>query len=250
MFGMHRFLAALLLNLWFVVALVLGANFSDAHVTSHMWAQVVAWVAGTALWIALTFVVWLAQGRKERPQPIEELPGDTSSRALTPPLIAFAVLRALAMAGATAFAFGLGVSHADWTPIATMVALKPGLDQTKVVAVQRLAGALIGAAAAALLMLIATGAQGTELVAIRHVFEVLTIVFLLHGASIRFWNYALYTAAIAAGVLIAVDLPHPSNYSAEGDRVLWTLVGIAIAVVVMFLADLLARRGRKSQPAA
>jgi uncharacterized membrane protein YccC len=189
------------------------------------------------------------QGRKERPQPIEELPGDTSSRALTAPLIAFAALRALAMAGATAFAFGVGVSHADWTPIATMVALKPSLNQTAVVGAQRVAGALIGAATAALLMLIATGAQGTKLVAIRHVFEVLTIVFFLHGASIRFWNYAIYTAAIAAGALIAVDLPHPSNYSAEGDRVLWTLVGIAIALVVMLLADLLAKRGSKAQPA-
>ena len=61
------------------------------------------------------------------------------------------------------------------------------------------------------------------------------------GVAIRFWNYAFYTAAIAAGVLLAVDLPHPSNYSADGDRVLWTLIGVAIAVLVMLVANLLAQ---------
>jgi hypothetical protein len=45
------------------------------------------------------------------------------------------------------------------------------------------------------------------------------------AVTFRFWNYALYTGAIAAGVLILVDLPQPSNYGAEGYRVLWTLCG-------------------------
>jgi hypothetical protein len=241
-FGLHRFVVAMILNIWFVVALVLGANQNQAHVTTHTWAQVLAWVGGTALWIVLTFIGWLIRGRRDRPQPIAELPGDTSPRKLTPPLIAFAVLRALAMAGATAIAFGAGLSHADWTPIAAIFAMKPSLDQTTVVAAQRVAGALIGAAAAVLLMLIAASETGLKLISIRHALEVVAIVFLLHGAAIRFWNYASYTAAIAAGVLLAADLPHPSNYSAEADRVLYTMIGVAIAVLVMLLGDLLAER--------
>ncbi len=76
-FGVHRFIAALLLNLWFFVALVLGANHHNAHVTSHTWAQVLAWVGGTALWIAVTFIGWSIHGRKDRPQPLAELPGDS-----------------------------------------------------------------------------------------------------------------------------------------------------------------------------
>ena len=242
MFGQHRFVAAVLVNRWFVIALVLGSNQSDAHLTSHTWAQALAWIGGTALWIALTFAAWLIRGRKDRPPPMAELPGDTSAIKLTPPLIMFAVLRALALAGATAIAFGASLSHADWLPIATMVALKPSLDQTTVVAAQRVAGALIGAAAAVLLMLIAAGESGPKLVSIRIALEVLVIIFLLHGAAIRFWNYAFYTAAIAAGALLAIDLPDPSDYSAEADRVLWTLVGVAIAVLVTLLAGLLAKR--------
>ena len=249
-FGLHRFIEALLLNLWFVVALVLGANSHNALLTSHTWAQALAWVGGTALWIALTFAGWLVHGRNDRPQPVAELPGDTSPRKLTPPLIMFAVLRALGVAGATAIAFGAHLSHADWTPIAALIAMKPSLNQTAVVAAQRLVGALIGAAAATLLLLIAANEHGLKLISIKHALDVVVIVFFLHGAAIRFWNYAFYTAAIAAGALLAVDLPHPSNYSAEGDRVLYTLVGVAIAVVVMLLGNLLAKLTAKASPQA
>jgi hypothetical protein len=249
-FGLHRFLVATLLNVWFFVALVLGSNQHQAHVTSHTWGQVLAWVGGTALWIALTFIAWLIQGRKDRPTPFPELPGDTSPRELTPPLIAFAVLRALGLAAATAIAFGAGLSHADWAPIAALVAMKPSLDQTTLVGEQRVAGALIGAIAAALLLLIAAAVHGVNLISVTDALELVTIVLFIHAASIQFWNYALYTAAIAAGVLLAAGLPHPSNFTAEGQRVLWTLIGVAIAVLVMLIGDRLGKRRAKAPPEA
>ena len=58
------------------------------------------------------------------------------------------------------------------------------------------------------------------------------------------------SGASAAGVLIAVDLPNPGNYSAEGDRVLYTLIGVAIAVIVMLLGNLLAKRTAEARPQA
>ena len=99
-------------------------------------------------------------------------------------------------------------------------------------------------------MLIAASETGLKLISIRHGLELLTIVFFMHGAAIRFWNYAFYTAAIAAGALVAADLPQPSNYSAEGQRVLWTLIGVAIAVLVMLLGNLLAKLTAKAPPQA
>jgi hypothetical protein len=45
--GVRRFVAALLLNVWFIVAL--GVAFSlrhQARVTSYTWAQVLAWAGG------------------------------------------------------------------------------------------------------------------------------------------------------------------------------------------------------------
>jgi uncharacterized membrane protein YgaE (UPF0421/DUF939 family) len=133
-------------------------------------------------------------------------------------------------------------------PIAAIVAMKASLDQTTLVAAQRLAGALIGAAVAALLLLIPASEHGLRLFRIELGLEVVALVLLMHGAAVRFWNYALYCGAIAAAVLILLDLPQPSDYAAEGYRVLWTLCGVGIGVLVMLLAGLLARRTAKAPP--
>jgi hypothetical protein len=243
MFGVHRFVAAMLLNLWFIIVLGLASGFHhQARITSYTWAQVLAWAGGAALWIAVTFVAWLIRGRQDRSQPVAELPGDTSRHPLTRPVIMFAVIRALAIAGAVALAFGLNLSHGSWLPVATMVAMKPSLQQSTLIAVQRLAGTLIGAAGAALLLLIPANEHGLRLLSITLGLEVVALVLLVHGAAIRFWNYALYCGAIAAGVLVLLDLPQPSDYGAEGYRLLWTLCGVGIAVVVMLLANLLGKR--------
>ena len=60
-------------------------------------------------------------------------------------------------------------------------------------------------------------------------------------------NYSWYCAAVAGAVLIGMDLPHPSSLADEGRRILFTFVGVAIAVLVMFLADRLAKRTPAAQ---
>ncbi|MFG2697634.1 FUSC family protein [Kitasatospora sp. NPDC048407] len=246
-YGTRRFVTAMLLNLWFIVTLGAASSFHQhARITSYTWAQTVAWAGGSALWIVVTFAGWLIQGRVDRPQPVTELPGDTSRRKLTRPLIMFAVIRALAIAGTVALAFGLDLSHGYWMPIAAMVAMKPNLEQATLVSAQRLTGALIGAVAAALLLLIPTSEHGLRFFAVLRGLEVVALVLLVHGAAIRFWNYALYCAAIAAGVLVLVDLPQPSDYAAEGYRVLWTFCGVGISLLVMLLAGLLAKRTHRA----
>jgi hypothetical protein len=250
-FGVHRFVAALLLNIWFIVAIALAVGFhGNAHLSSNTWTQVGAWAGGSALWIGLTFVVWMIRRRRDLPPFISELPGDTVGRPLTRPVIMFAVLRALVMAGTVALAFGLNLSHGYWMPIAAIVAMKPSLEQTTVLALQRVAGALIGAGAAMVLLLIPANEHGPKLVVITFGLQMVAIVLFMHGAATRFWNYALYYSAISAGVLVLLDLPQPSNYAAEGYRILWTLCGVAIGAVVMFLAGLLARHtAAQPQPA-
>ena len=241
--GVHAFVSGLILNVWFIIAL--GVEFSlhqQSRVTSYVWAQVAAWAAGSALWIAVTFIIWLIRRRDEAPAPVPEIPGDTTPRKLSRSIVAFALIRALALSGAVAIAFGANLSHALWVPIATVIAMRPNLESSTLISVQRLIGALIGAVAAGLLLLIPANEHGARLVAIDFGLTVVAIVLFMHGAAIRFCNYALYTAAIAAGVLTIGDLTQPSNYSAEGYRVLWTLVGVAIGVAVMVLTQLLARR--------
>lgn len=166
-FGVHRYVAAYLLNIWFILALALASSFHHAaHITSYTWAQVLAWAGGSALWIVVTFIAWLIMGRRERPQPVAELPGDTARRKLTGPLIMFAVLRAIVIAGTVALAFGLNLSHGYWIVIAAIVAMKASLDQSTLAGVPRLAGALFGAVAAGLLLLIPTSEHGLRLVTV------------------------------------------------------------------------------------
>jgi hypothetical protein len=246
--GVHSLVSGMLLNIWFIIALgtEFGRNHNQSHITSYVWGQALAWSAGSALWILLTFIVWLISGRMDAPPPVTELPADMSPRKLSRPIVSFALLRALALAGAAALAFGANLPHGVWLPVATVIALKPDLQQSTIAATQRLIGALLGAVAAGLLLLIPANEHGARLVAVTHGLAIVALVFLMHAAAMRFFNYAVYTAAIAAAVLILEDLSQPSNLSAEGYRVLWTLVGVAIGVVVMLLAQPLAKRHAKA----
>ena len=143
-YGLHRFVAAYLLNAWFIIALGLPTLlafdyprlYHSGLIHVEPWKQALAWLVGSALWIAYTFIVWLAQGRVAEPQPIAEIPGDISPRPLTRPLILFAVIRAVAAAIAVAIAFGLKLPDAYWMPIAAIIAMKPSLQQSALVAEQ------------------------------------------------------------------------------------------------------------------
>ena len=235
-YGLHRFVGGALLNAWFLIAAAMPASYKLGGVQPVAWKQALAWLVASAIWVALTGVVWLVRGRKDRPQWIAEIPGSTAAVKLTRPVVLFALIRALAVAIAVAIAFGLHVANADWMPIATFVAIKGSLQQTTLVAEQRVAGALLGAALAALFLLTVHD---------KHALEVVIVLLAVVAASIRTVNYALYCTAIAALVLIAMDLPHPTDFADEGRRVLFTLVGVGIGVLVMLLANLIQKRSAK-----
>jgi uncharacterized membrane protein YgaE (UPF0421/DUF939 family) len=152
--------------------------------------------------------------------------------------VLFALVRALALAASAAIAFGLHEPNADWMVIATLIAMKPSIEQSRLVGLQRVIGAAIGAAVAIPILLIVH-----DKVAL----EATIIILAALGASIHGVNYAYYTAAIASAALIAADIPHPSNYAAEGRRVLFTFIGVGIGVLVMFVADRL--KQHSAQPA-
>jgi len=127
-------------------------------------------------------------------------------------------------------------------PVAALVAMRASLEQSTQFAVGRLAGAIIGAAVAALFLLTIDN---------KYALEVIMVILGGLAASIRAVNYALYWAAVAGAVLIALDLPHPTSLADEGRRVLFTFIGVGIAVVVIFLADRLKKRtAAKAAPRA
>jgi uncharacterized membrane protein YgaE (UPF0421/DUF939 family) len=168
--------------------------------------------------------------RAAEPQPVAEIPGDISPRPLTRPLILYAVIRAVAVSIAIAISFGLKLPDAYWMPVAAIIAMKPSLQQSALVGVQRLAGTIIGAAVAVLFLLAVDN---------RTALEAIVVVLFALGASIRTMSYTFYTAAIAGAVLIAGDVPDPSSLSHEGRRILFTLAGVGISIIVLLLAGLL-----------
>ena len=139
------------------------------------------------------------RGRKAQASRFPEIPENTSAAALTRPAVMFGLLRALAIA--VSAAIGLHLPNADWMPIATLVAMKTTLGQATLEAEQRLVGALIGALVATAFLLIVDSV---------HALEVVIVIAAAFAASFRAANYALYWAAVATTVLIAVDLPNPS----------------------------------------
>ena len=157
--------------------------------------------------------------------------------ALTRPVVLFAAVRALTVALAVAIPFGLKVPQAFLMPVGTIIALKPDLEQSTLMAKQRVVGTLIGALVAAVFLLT------VALMAV-------IVVFFAAMASLFKVNYALFCAALAAAVLIALDLPNPTNFSAEGRRVLYTLAGVLLAVIASLLLDRLKKRSATAAPAA
>jgi len=239
-FGVHAFTAALMVNSWFLVAIAVpAAHHLDAS-SSGWWQQAVAWLAGAALFIAITFVGWLMKGRTEQATHFPEISGNTRT-ALTPPVIFFFAIKATAIAISVAIAFGFGVPNADWMPIATLVAMQATLGQASLAAEQRLVGALFGALLAALFLFTLSN---------QRVLEIVIVVFATVAGAFRGANYAIYCISMAAVVLIVDDISNPADLSAEGRRVIFTFVGLGIGLVVLVLAGLINKRSAARQPAA
>jgi uncharacterized membrane protein YccC len=230
--GKHGFVSGRLLVAWFLVAISESAGAHSHPASSGWWQQSLAWWSGAFIWIALTAIFWLARGRKAQAPNFPEIPTDTTQMRLSRPLIMFAIVQALAVSISVAIAFGLHLPNADWMPIATLVAMKVSLDESVLAAEQRVAGTVVGAALAAVVLLTVHG---------KHALEVLIVVLAGIAASIRGGAYAFYCAAIAGLVLIAIDEAHPTNYSAEGRRILFTLAGVVVGIAVHGVAILISK---------
>jgi hypothetical protein len=245
-YGRRGALAGILLNMWFLVSLsvALSLHKSPAQTWPLIGPQALAWLAGGVLWMVVAWALWmLQQGRRAREQQGQEHQAqgqqatsaapsspDTApaSADLAAPLVVFALLAAVAVAIATAIAWGFAIPNADWMPVATVVAMKSRLADSISIAAQRVAGTLIGAIASAILL---------SFVHDQTVIIVIMVVVCALGVALHEVNYALYCACIAMIVLTALGLPHPGDLADNWQRVAWTFVGVGIALVVMFLAD-------------
>jgi Fusaric acid resistance protein-like len=240
-YGLHRFVLAYVLNIWFIIALSQPPKDVAAHITIHPWGQTLAWLIGGLVWIACLTLVALARSRADQPAFIPEIAGDISPTPLTPPKIAFALMRAVGVAAAIAIAFGFQLPQAQWMDGHRHDrGGKAQLTQSRPTAAQRAPGAIFGALVAALAML-SIDSKG--------LLEAGIVVLGALAGAIRTVNYTLYFTAVSAFVLIAVDLSQPTNFTKEAERVAFTLAGVAIAILVEVIATK-AQERRAPQPAS
>jgi len=232
-FGVRRFVTGSLLTAWFLIAISLPPGFAASGITLNPWLQALAWLVGAAAWFVLSSIVAALRRRPDRDPLVAELPTDTASSALTKPVVVYSVLRTVAVSGAVAIAFGFHLPYADWMPIAAQVAMKPNPQQSKLAATQRVVGTVAGAVIAGILLLA---------VHEKYVLAGAMVLLAVVGGAFRTANYALYTTGIAGTALIALDISNPTNLTTEGLRILFTLIGVAIAIAVMALAGALAKR--------
>ena len=78
----------------------------------------------------------------------------------------------------------------------------------------------------------------------RTALEVIIVVLLALAGSIRTVSYTWYTAAVAGAVLIAADVPHPSNFTDEGRRIL-LVAGVGISIIVLLTGGPAAKARRQ-----
>jgi uncharacterized membrane protein len=223
-----RAAAGVLLNVWFLITL--STTFASGKTPAEAWPiagpQAVAWLAGGVLWL-LVALVWRG-ARGELHADAAATGGNAQAGRISGPLIVFSVLAAVAVGLATAIAWGFNLANAVWMPVGALVAMKPSADASMYVAGQRVAGALIGAVVSGLVLTFVN--DPTILV-------VLIVILGVLGGALHDANYALYCACISTVVLTAMGLPHPGNLSDNWERVVWTLAGVVIAVLVTLLME-------------
>ena len=234
--GSRGTVAGILLNVWFLITL--ASSFALGKSPAQTWPlvgpQTLAWLVGGVLWMALAWVLWMVQRAQHTDAPAQHATPPGISR----PLVAFAALAAIAVALATAVAWGFKLPNAVWMPVATLVALKPSFKSSAYVAGQRVVGALLGAVLAGLLLTV----THNQPILIIILVAVAALGVALHGV-----NYALYSTCIAMVVLVALGLPHPGNLADNWERVAWTLAGVAISLVITLLFDVASSRTSQQQ---
>lgn len=151
------------------------------------------------------------------------------------PEMRYAVVLGLATAAAVMLERRLALSHGYWVALTVLLVLRRGGTETVVRGLQRIAGTLVGAGAAAL---IATLLQPGPLVL------VLLIIAAAWSAYAAQWvNYGTFSAAITSFIVLLFAL---GGAPVAGDRITATVLGGVLGMAALALARLGGRASRLS----
>jgi hypothetical protein len=221
---------ALVATIWIIVALTLDATGVSALTYSLAFA----------LGASVASVLALARARLGAAEGVDDDdvdPGTTppsgTAELLGSPLGKFAVIRSLGLAVAVLLGFAFFPEHPAWIAITSLLVMRPPTRQALVVGLQRSLGTGLG-------VLVAVG-----LASVVGENEPALIVLFLASAffmmAVREVNYALFAALVTALVVYLQRILGADAAESGSDRFVETLVGVAIAFVVLGITKALTR---------
>jgi len=210
-------------SLQMVIALLVAGHYPGAAVASATRAAVVFAGGATQVLIVLALAK-LAPSAANRLPPAP--PKAPPQRWL---VVSHAIRAACCVALALVIASKLGLANSYWAPMTAMLILKPGLSDTQVRGVARLAGTVAGCAAASLFAL-ATGYYDPLLLA--GIGLTACAAYALQKA-----HYAILTSAVTATVVLLLSLAQGGHALTNAEhRLIATVLGGAIALLLARIA--------------
>lgn len=213
---------AALINIWAIVAMN-TASSTDLALRGGF-----AWILGCA---AGGLVLWFRarQGHHREGMLVDiDLKTVTVDSTVRPAVVYFASVRATAVAIAAVIGLVIFDAHPWWAAMAALVVAGINPEESKLVAWQRAVGTLLGAVVASLLL------QATDESAVSAGLVVL-VAFL--ALLFRTANQAIFAAGITSLFIMADSLLGGAPFKLGIVRVVETLIGIGLALMVRPLTE-------------
>lgn len=225
--------SAYLLNLWVVLTLLFSASDHDVP------AFTVAFAVGGLLATVLVRLRGSRSGPDESEAEQQAAPDHPPARdhlTWKSPVLRFSALRALAMGVATAVGYAAFPEHAFWMLLTTFLVIKPQRKDTIRAGAQRAAGTLVGL----LLALVITSTVESD--------AGLIAAFLLAAfgmMAVAKASYALFSVFLTVVVVLPVALVQGDSTAAAWERLLATLLGVALAMAIVAISVVIEHRGQR-----
>jgi hypothetical protein len=223
----------------YVTTLVFAVALGQAGTFESAQERFLAFLAGGALSLLLTQTLWLfnrktssatdeSDAQKEIERETKKHPLHGLIEQLTPKSIIFRHAMRLAVASAIAIAVYkfFRVEHGYWLIITVLVIVKPIFADTRRRALERVLGSVAGGILAVII-----AALVQNIVAL----DVLLILFSVLAFSHVRTNYGFYVLFLTPFVVLMIDTVIPGDWEIAFVRILDTLIGGAIALVVSYL---------------
>ena len=172
-------------------------------------------------------------GPASEPAPGPSLGSLRAALAADPRNIRYATRAGVVIAVATAFELAVGLTQGYWVPLAGVAVIQPDARATRVRAVQRAAGTMIGVAVAA----VAVGVTRNQGVLVAMVFVASGGLFALKERGYH-WLVILLTPT----VIIMLAAVSSSRWTLIESRVIDNAIGIVLVLVLLAGWDYVARR--------